>query len=831
MKNLKKKANYVILTFILVSYIFSPLIEIPITRTSNLVSDKTEEKGNLFINNDFSHIITPPSRFATNDWNKEFLSFDKNGNGINDNFDLKLYTLEESVSLVESDSNDQISFIIQFPDNYDYSTVISIFKSYGGTIKYTYKEAINGFAGSIEYDGFVTFSDQLKQENIKFLIEENGKAKSNLYYNSRNMNLRPYVWKELGGGYTGDNTSSIAIVDSGIDESHDCFSDSYGDGDFTKKIVGWADFTFGGDNGTVTDYNGHGSHCAGIAAGVGTTVLDGLGRVITSPNAKYDLYPYAFDDGDIIGFKSATFNVTSQGQIEAECNYKDLILGGDRAWGSAYLVKEDSVLNWTGFTNVNWLDNITYNVQSNELGIYELWLVIEFVDVSGDSLIIWPEFAFRGEIHWYFNPDTFDCGNRFKGVAPDTHLVGVRVLDEGGAGDWADIIRGVEWVIANREIYNITVMSMSLGPSVPGFSLQALIVAVDKAVENGIVTVVSAGNDGAGGDYIGSPADADNVITVAAMNHNDQITYYSSQGGPSNSTETKKPDIMAPGGSANSLMTLSADTNDNDCEGEFPVDDYNDDLLPAQGTSMACPSVAGAANLLIQAMGGGNNWNWNDGTKSKLVKAILLMTATETYPLQREDDESSSPPLNRGGKDVHEGYGRINVDAAIEAWLNESIPSGTTFTMKPILNSSRINPFGRHAYARHVYLTTGKEYTFNLTVPSGVDYDLYLYNSTPAKYGEPDLIASSTSGVLGKDEIFNFTAKYDGKYFLIAKAIGQPYPSSDDDDDDDKSTAFTIDLLPILIIIGIIALLAIVFVIILYKKGRKDDIYDFKPEY
>ncbi|MFX1340417.1 MAG: S8 family serine peptidase, partial [Promethearchaeota archaeon] len=596
------------------------------------------------------------------------------------------------------------------------------------------------------------------------------------------------------------------------------------------KIVGWVDFTPGGDNGTAYDDDGHGSHCAGIAAGEGTSVSDGIGRIVASANAKYDLSPYAFHDGDIIGFKSATFNITSPGQIEVECTYKDLPSGPDRAWGAAYLVYKDTVINWTGYTNVNWLDNITYDISSNELGIYELWLIIEFVDYSGDSLVIWPEFAFRGEIHWYFNPGTFGCGNRFKGVAPDTHLVGVKVLSPGIGGSWDDIIMGVEWVIANRKIYNITVMSMSLGPNVPGYSLLAMIDAVDNAVENGIVTVVSAGNDGAGGDYIGSPADADNVITVAAMNHHDQITYYSSQGGPSNSTKTKKPDIMAPGGSANSLMILSADTNDNDCEGEFP-DAYQNDLLPAQGTSMACPAVAGAANLLIQAMGGGNNWNWDDGTKSKLVKAILLMTATETYPLQREDDPSFSPQLNRGGKDVHEGYGRINIDAAIEAWLNESIPSGTTFTINPTLNSSRYNPFARHAYARHVYLTQGQKYTFNLSVPPGVDYDLYLYNSTPTEYGEPDLIASSTSAILGKDEIFNFTANHDGKYFLVAKAIGLPYPSGGDGDDNNKKKVQVLDITLFVIIGAIVALIAIIIVIISYKRSKKDYSYEYRPEY
>ena len=70
------------------------------------------------------------------------------------------------------------------------------------------------------------------------------------------MNLRPYVWNNLS--YTGDKYSSIAIVDSGIDGSHSFFKD---------KIIGWYDVS--DENSEPYDAFGHGTHCAGIAAGNG----------------------------------------------------------------------------------------------------------------------------------------------------------------------------------------------------------------------------------------------------------------------------------------------------------------------------------------------------------------------------------------------------------------------------------------------------------------------------------------------------------------------------------------------------------------------------------
>jgi hypothetical protein len=148
------------------------------------------------------------------------------------------------------------------------------------------------------------------------------------------------------------------------------------------------------------------------------------------------------------------------------------------------------------------------------------------------------------------------------------------------------------------------------------------------------------------------------------------------------------------------------------------------------------------------------------------------MTATETYPNHRELDTGTySPTLERGGKDVHEGYGRLNLDAAVDAVLKTyRIGTTATGTLGTPPTSANIAVLGqRLAWARKVPLVQGVSYTFSLSVPTGADFDLYLYNSTGTTYGEPAIVAKSTNAITGGTEQITLTAPYTGLYFLVVK--------------------------------------------------------------
>lgn len=182
----------------------------------------------------------------------------------------------------------------------------------------------------------------------------------------------------------------------------------------------------------------------------------------------------------------------------------------------------------------------------------------------------------------------------FRGIAPGAGLIDIQVLNASGTGTYASVIAGIEHCILRRKAWGIDVINMSLGSSKASDGTDPLSQAVNRAVQSGIVVVVSAGNDGAAG-AIGSPAAADDAITVAASydlatvgRSDDVITPFSTRGprlsdNDGNSEDERKPEVTAPG----FVFSAWADTDSG--------------YILTSGTSVSAPHVAGLAALLLQA--------------------------------------------------------------------------------------------------------------------------------------------------------------------------------------------------------------------------------------
>ena len=160
-------------------------------------------------------------------------------------------------------------------------------------------------------------------------------------------------------------------------------------------------------------------------------------------------------------------------------------------------------------------------------------------------------------------------GSTTYGVAKEVTLVGVRVLNCHARGNWARVVQGIDWVVANHD--GPSVINMSLG----GPPRRALDQAVTGAVSLGVVVVAAAGNDGADACDV-SPARARAAITTGASAPTDAVAGFSNQG--------KCVDIFAPGVGVRSTYIGSPDAD-----------------ATLTGTSMAAPHVAGVAALYLSA--------------------------------------------------------------------------------------------------------------------------------------------------------------------------------------------------------------------------------------
>jgi serine protease AprX len=125
--------------------------------------------------------------------------------------------------------------------------------------------------------------------------------------------------------------------------------------------------------------------------------------------------------------------------------------------------------------------------------------------------------------------------------------------------------------------------------------------AADIAAKKGILMVAAAGNEGANAwHYITTPADADSVLVVGAVDTSRQVAAFSSYG-PSSDGQVK-PDIAAVG-----VRAVIADANSGN---------------PAygSGTSFACPIMAGITTCLWQAFPEVNNMQIIDALRRSADK-------------------------------------------------------------------------------------------------------------------------------------------------------------------------------------------------------------------
>ena len=245
-------------------------------------------------------------------------------------------------------------------------------------------------------------------------------------------------------------------------------------------------------------------------------------------------------------------------------------------------------------------------------------------------------------------PVSREGGSGFLGVAPDATVIPVTAIRARGDGDFMDIIRGIQWVVAHRHTHNIRVLNLSLTAApTREYWRDPMNQAVIQAWAEGILVVVAAGNDGPAWGTIGSPGNNPYVLTVGAYtdswtpgeNRDDYIPDFSSRGPTPEGLV--KPDLVAPGGHITGLLPPDSELGAENPNYFLPSGHY-----VATGSSQAAAVVSGLAALLLQA---------KPELSNDEIKCLLT---TSAQPAINRDGRLSYSPLQQGA-------GRANVARAL----------------------------------------------------------------------------------------------------------------------------------------------------------------------
>ncbi|MEP6927941.1 MAG: S8 family serine peptidase [Ginsengibacter sp.] len=214
--------------------------------------------------------------------------------------------------------------------------------------------------------------------------------------------------------------------------------------------------------------------------------------------------------------------------------------------------------------------------------------------------------------------------------------------------------------------------------------------AADYAAKKGMIVVIAAGNEGSSSwHFITTPADADSVLAVGAVNSSGTVAGFSSYG-PSSDGQIKP-----------SVASVGVSTAISSTSGQ---------IVSGNGTSFATPNIAGLITCLWQA--------FPDFTNMEIIQAVIKSSSIYNTPNDR---------IGYGIPDFHTAFDDLNQQLILRNTNN-------------ILGNNRIkifpNPFTTNINIVIKPLHTATA-TFRLYDVSG---RLYVTKQAPVQEGQTQII-------------------------------------------------------------------------------------------
>jgi subtilisin family serine protease len=283
------------------------------------------------------------------------------------------------------------------------------------------------------------------------------------------------------------------------------------------------------------------------------------------------------------------------------------VIGADQAWAAGRFGSAD--------VTVAVLDSGIDYTHPDLAGKVDLSRSVSFVP-SDDALVasLFPGRHPVTDLHYHgTHVASTISSNAFyaAGVTSRTTLMGVKVLNRFGSGDFDALLNGVLWAADHdADVINMSIQAFG-GKNASGRFIGYVNRVFNYAYRNGVVVVTIAGNQNRDLDHDGNNwqglCTIPNVICVSATGplssagpegpwfDVDERAFYSNYGRSAVS-------VAAPGGTVPGLVWGSCSTTSlvvPVCRTEFRA-------VPAGGTSQAAPHVAALAALVIEDLGKNN---------------------------------------------------------------------------------------------------------------------------------------------------------------------------------------------------------------------------------